>query len=196
VKKIRVKLVGRTPLLFNRMTKDQAEEIRTGVRKPLAPDRDPRKEAEKKLHLKDGKPGIPAEMLFACLVEAGRKVKYDTRRYITSATYGTELTSFLFLEGDFFPFEGNPEWELDQRMGKVIRRGEEVPMPINRPKFKEWSFEVKAQVDEKLVSLETVKQLFEKAGRVGLGSFRPSLKKPGPFGQFQVAEWEVEDVEE
>jgi hypothetical protein len=166
-----------------------------GPESPSPRDQDPREEAEKKLHLKDGEPGIPYEMLFACLVEAGRRVKYDTRSNVTTGR-GTMLTSFLSIEDDFFPFEGDPEWEVDIRMGKVTKRGEEVPMPVIRPKFKEWSFEVKALVDEKLVSLETVTQLFERAGRVGVGSFRPSLKKPGPFGQFQVAEWEIEDVGE
>lgn len=179
MKRIRVKLEGITPLVISKGPY------------LIAPDQDPREVAEVVFSLKEEKAGISFGRLFACLEEAGKKVKFDTRRNITT-TQGTRLTFFLFIEGDFFPFEGDPQWEVDIRKGEIK---EAYPTVFIGQKFKEWSFVVKAKVDERLVSLETVRQLFERAGRIGMASFRLFKKNPGPFGRFRVAEWEVEEIE-
>lgn len=194
MKEITAKLEGITPILFSRMTEEEAKAIQTGIRTPIVPDRDPREIAEKKLYTKDGKSGIPYHMFFACLVEAGRRIKLNPRSNITSSR-GTQLTSFLRLKGDFYPFEDDQGWEADVKMGSLMVRGQRVAAPVIRPRFDRWSFIVSFEMDEKRVSEETVKALFEEAGRVGLGSWRPSESKPGPYGQFRIAEWEVKDIE-
>jgi len=186
-----VKFEGITPILFSRMTEDDAAGIETGVKKPIVPGKDQRTEAEKRLWTKDGKPGIPFPMLFACLTEAGRKVKKG--RAAITGSRGTTLTSFLELHGDFYPFENDSAWEPDKRMVKQIVRGQSIARPVVRPRFDKWSFTVEGKFDEKQVAEETVKQLFEEAGRTGLGAWRPSSPKPGPFGQFRVTGWEVKD---
>lgn len=189
MKEFIVKFEGITPILFSRMTEDDMEGIETGVRKPVVPGKNPRAEAEKRLWTKDGKPGIPFHMFFACLVEAGRRVK-NGRAAITG-TRGTTLTAFLRLKGDFYPFEEGAIWEPDKRMVKQIVRGQSIARPVVRPRFDKWSFFVEGEFDESQVAEETVKQLFEEAGRTGLGAWRPSSPKPGPFGQFRVVEWRV-----
>lgn len=190
MKKLRVKFEGKTPILFSRMTKDEIEAITTGIRKPIAPDRDPREVAAERLYQKDGRPGIPYHMFYTCLVEAGRKVKFGPRTNITTSR-GTNLSSFLTLREDFYPFEDNSSWEVDIQMGVISNRGQRVAIPIIRPRFDKWSFTVTAEIDDKRVALETVRALFEEAGQIGLGAWRPSSPKPGPFGQFKIIEWEV-----
>jgi hypothetical protein len=191
MKKFKVRFEGVTSLLFSRMTEEDLGAIETGVKKPLVPGINPRTEAEKRLWTKDGKAGIPFHMFFACLVEAGRKVK-NGRAAITG-TRGTALTSFLKLNGDFYSFDNESKWEVDKRMAKQMVRGQSIARPVIRPRFDKWGFSVEGEFDEKRIAEETVKLLFEEAGRTGLGAWRPSSPKPGPFGQFKVVDWEVED---
>lgn len=192
MRKFTVRFEGITPILFSRITDEDAVGIETGIRKPIVPGGDLKKKAEERLWTKDGKPGIPFHMFFACLVEAGRKAK-NGRSNITT-TRGTALTSFLKLKEDFYPFEDGSDWELDKRMGKRMVRGQSIAVPVVRPRFDKWSFKVEIEMDEKRIAEETLKVLFEEAGRIGLGAWRPSSPKPGPFGQFQLVEWKPNRV--
>lgn len=54
-----------------------------------------------------------------------------------------------------------------------------------RPRFEEWSVEGEINVISEDISDEVLHQIFEFAGRGGLGDWRPACKTPGPFGMFQ-----------
>lgn len=54
-----------------------------------------------------------------------------------------------------------------------------------RPRFDAWQLKGTLGVDEPAITPEVLAQLFEIAGaRSGIGDWRPSAKKSGPFGRF------------
>jgi len=55
-----------------------------------------------------------------------------------------------------------------------------------RPRFEEWSVKGEADILDPSLTLEVLKEIFNLAGRVGLGDWRPGCKSPGPFGQFEA----------
>lgn len=54
-----------------------------------------------------------------------------------------------------------------------------------RPRFDQWALKGTLEVNEPAITPEVLSQLFEIAGqRSGIGDWRPSAKKSGPFGRF------------
>ncbi len=195
VQQVEVYVEGKMPFLMNPVTDELLEELRTKVSKPKARDRSREDEAKDKIYRQDGKIGVPAENLFACLVEAGRQVELKPRQKI-STKETTMLPSFLVIEDLFLPFEiqgdeeydPEEEWKADTRRGRNPKDG--VMVAIVRPRFNRWGFTAHITVDTSVINLDKVKTLFEIAGRsVGLGDFRPARR--GPFGTFLVKRWAV-----
>jgi hypothetical protein len=54
-----------------------------------------------------------------------------------------------------------------------------------RPRFDDWSCEGEILVSSPAITADIVANLFELAGNVGVGSWRPGGKTPGRFGMFQ-----------
>lgn len=54
-----------------------------------------------------------------------------------------------------------------------------------RPRFANWAVEGEINVISNDISDDVLTQIFEFAGRGGLGDWRPACKTPGPFGMFQ-----------
>jgi hypothetical protein len=135
----------------------------------------------------EGQVGIPAEYLLAALVTAGKFVKYDARKNM-STNDSSLVPAFLFLEGMFYPFKNQKEpWIVDKRRGVLNNAGKSVAVCIVRPKFNKWEFDVDATFKD--IDESKVLRLFEYAGKVaGLCDFRPSCR--GPFGRFEVTRWE------
>lgn len=193
-----ISCVGISPMLQNPMTDDTLDDLiygSAGKRKP--PERDVPLEhlAEKKLCLgPSGEFGIPANYLFASLVEAGRHVIYDKRTKLSTATSSlipallAIVPELLDEKGDgFIPFKDQDQkWIVDRRRG--VLAANKAAVAIVRPKFKEWAFDVTVEVDEDQVNIDKIKDLFNTAGRLtGLGDFRPS--KRGQFGRFRVLDF-------
>jgi hypothetical protein len=138
----------------------------------------------------DGKlvPGIPAEYLYACLIEAGRMVQYDGKAKVSTVDK-TLVFAFLSIEQSFFPFEGHDgTYAIDVRRG--VNKTTKGAQAIVRPRFDQWKFRVTLEVDESDSNLTAskAKELFNKAGKlIGLADFRPTCR--GPFGRFRIAEW-------
>lgn len=179
-------------MLMDPMTDEILESLRTGVRVDKPRDRPIEEVAREKLYRENGdgsRVGLPAEMLFASLVAAGRNVKNGKKQVSTATT--TTLPSFFMIEDIFIPFSNIPRgkedkyWKPDKRRGR-LKDGTAVC--IVRPRFDEWEFEVSVRYDEKKVHQSVLKALFENAGCAqGLAAFRPNCK--GPFGQFEMVEW-------
>lgn len=55
-----------------------------------------------------------------------------------------------------------------------------------RARFDEWEISGSIQVLAPELTQEVVRQLFDLAGRVGIGSWRPGCKTPGRFGMFKA----------
>jgi hypothetical protein len=192
-KKIVVTCTGVSPLLLNPMTPEilktlPGSGISAGARK-MREEISPDDLAESKVLRNDkGHMGFPVEYLFACLVNAGRKVSYSGKMNISTAE-STLLPSFLSLEEEFITFvDQTTKWETDIR--RVVNKTTKGAMAAVRPKFKKWSFRVLIEVDNGEIALDKIQQLFRIAGKTqGLGDFRPS--KRGPFGRFALTGWEV-----
>lgn len=60
-----------------------------------------------------------------------------------------------------------------------------------RPKFDNWSVTGTILVLKPEITPEILDQMFQLAGRAGIGDWRPSSKSPGPYGQFTATIKEV-----
>ena len=55
-----------------------------------------------------------------------------------------------------------------------------------RPRFDTWSVSGELNVVAAELTFEVLQKMFELAGRVGLGDWRPGCKTPGPYGMFEA----------
>lgn len=53
-----------------------------------------------------------------------------------------------------------------------------------RARFDNWKLRGTLLVTADLITIERLKQLFDLAGNVGIGDWRPGCKTPGPYGRF------------
>ena len=195
--------VGVSPMLQNPMTDAVLDELTfgsAGRRKPVQKDVTIEDLAKQKMCLGPNEEfGIPANYLFAALVDAGRHVIFDKKTKLSTRESSlvpsviSIVPDLIDAKGDgFIPFTNQSEikWIADRRRGVLTANGAAVA--IIRPKFPTWAFDVTVEVNHDLVAVEKVQELFNAAGRYsGLGDFRPS--KRGPFGRFSVKDFiEVE----
>jgi len=185
VRKIEVVLEGTWPLLMNPMSRETLLGIRDGIQPVKRRDVPLAKEAGSKIYRKGKRFGIPMGNLLSCLNEAGRNFKFQRNKTIGTAD-ASLIPAFTEFHDDFFPFLGKAKWDVDVRHG---RNKDGSANCIVRPKFSGWSIKVNFSFDDKQgVSVETMKKLFEWAGRaIGLGSFR----KKSFFGRFRVKSWKA-----
>ncbi|MBI4276728.1 hypothetical protein HY629_02720 [Candidatus Uhrbacteria bacterium] len=189
--KVRVKIVGITPLLMHAMPADDVVDILIRkIQKKINTDASLEEMAAERLYKDpEGRIGIPSENLFATLRAAGRDVKLSGRKTVSTATSST-LGSFLQILDTFFPITPNA-WKPDVRKGNMKNKGQSTAVGIVRPRFDKWGFDATLLVDFDKVNVDTLKDLFAKAGTLcGLCSFRPNHN--GVFGQFELASLEVE----
>lgn len=192
-KRISVLVQSISPMLMNPATEEVLAQLPgagTGY-KVGKPSKDRTRDeiaASRVIRNAEGKIGVPAEYLYACLIEAGRKVQYSGKSNVSTAET-TLVFSFLSIEEPFFPFADNDgTYAIDVRRG--VNKTTKGAQAIVRPRFDTWKFWVTIEVDESDSNLTASKarELFEKAGKlIGLADFRPTCR--GPFGRFRVAEW-------
>ena len=185
---------GVSGMLMNPMTDETLGELISGVRKPRLKDRLIEDAAAERMYRDEkGQMGFPAINLISALKYAGRSVK-NGKKAVSTAT-STTLFSFLEFPNEFIPFDGLDEkgeipWKTDKRRGVMKNGASSVAVGIVRPRFNNWGFTVKVNLNEKLIREETVKELFAEAGtNAGLCDFRPS--KGGPFGRFEVVDFKA-----
>jgi len=195
---VHVACKGIAPLLMNPMGEAKLEGLRTGIHPPREEGLSREDEASMKIYPDPegkGRFGIPSENLMSCLIRAGQFVpnKVAGQKGNISTADSTALFSFFDIyTGEFMPFhdqEAASQWTADMRRGQLKTTGRKVAVPIVRPKFEGWSFEVEFGLDLALCAEKTIRQLFLVAGRrIGLCDFRPDRK--GRFGRFIVDLWE------
>jgi hypothetical protein len=183
------------------------------TRRKFEAPKDIRETARSKVHMTEaGLPYVPAEMFMSCCIIAGRFIKLDGKRQMSTAN-STLLPGFLSVEETFFylvdPRQGGPaewatatqtapaqpkhpaEWESDIRRGVSNNAGGSA-VAIVRPRFDRWGFTVTCMLDTDQLSEATFRELFDIAGsRVGIGDFRPMRK--GIYGRFKVTGWQRMD---
>ena len=195
MKTLKIRCAGISPLLMDQMSEATLDSLITGVRLQVAKDRPMNDVAKEKIYRDpSGRIALPAEMLFASLVGAGRNVKLGKSNVSTAGT--TRLPDFLSIKESHLPLINIPAsvngaekdfWLVDKRKGMGYNGKTPTAVGIVRPKFPAWEFEVTVKYDESKAGEDTIKALFANAGSTqGLGSFRPNKK--GMFGRFEVAE--------
>lgn len=190
--RVNVQLRSSSPLLMNPLTDEQLDGLFRGAAGRRAARRDISYEevCEAKVYKdENGNPAIPVQNLFACLVEAGRLVKFDGKRGISNGD-STLLPLFLSIvnEGMYLPLVESSDWVVDKRRG--VNPATKAAACLIRPRFDRWGLDVTIEIDETELDESKVRDLFDRAGRaVGLGDFRPNKK--GPFGTFKIHSWIV-----
>lgn len=197
MKTIKVHCKGISPLLMDQMSEATLDGLANpGMRPQVDKNRTFDLVAGEKIYRDpNGRIALPAEMLFSCLVGAGRNVKLGKKSVSTLGS--TMLPDLLSIQDSHLPLTNIPEgingaekeyWSVDKRRGVGYNGKTPTAVAIIRPKFVNWEFSVTVVHDAK-VNAEFVKGLFENAGSTqGLGSFRPNKK--GMFGRFTVVEVE------
>ncbi len=186
--KVRVTCEGVTPLLMQKMEK------------PKCPYCSPcGHHSQKAVTLEDrvracvhrnarGRPAIPVEELFSCLVNAGRMVQLPSGRKLSTAT-STLVPMLLSLPGNFVPLTDAADPAPFVRHCHLVSQPN-VQRQLVRAKFSTWAFQVELQVDEERLPLDNLQQLLDCAGeKIGLGAFRPAHK--GTFGVFRVTDCKI-----
>lgn len=209
---VEVTLVGLEPgIIFNRMTEETLQALLESKSVPKVTDVSLLDRAGPQLYRDDnGKIGFPGENIFACLAEAGRHVKYDAKKKISTAG-ATLLPSFFTLDTAFMGMKittpkailtrikkkhpnrvSSENWVVDLRKGNLNNGGKKVAVCLCRPKIHSWEGKLRftLNLDGHPVKEATIKELFNVAGSmVGFASFRPSCK--GVFGRFRIKDWKV-----
>lgn len=192
MQRFNIRLEGSTPLLFNRMTEEELEKLRTKDKKKFVAVPEPREVAQKKLYLTNDTqlPYLPADMLMACLINAGMFVKLDGKRQM-STSKSTLLPGFVTLEDHYMLIQtrdGQARWEVDMRQGRNPNTGDAIC--IIRPRFDNWAINFSMLIDTEQMEDSKIRDLVDIAGRrIGVGDFRPQRK--GIYGQFRVGCWEA-----
>jgi hypothetical protein len=188
---VKVTLQGTSPLMFNRMSEETLDGLRTKVKKPKHAQTiiSEREEADQKLYkIGNNKYYMPRENVMACLVSAGTWVRLDGKRQLTSGKR-TLVPAFVKILDEILPLTAPEGWEIDKRMGVNENAGKSTAICVVRPKFNKWSLTFDILIDLRELAEATYRDLFDKAGqRHGLGAFR--LENRGVFGAFCVQCWE------
>lgn len=185
--KIHVQIAGVTPLLVNRFHEEAQMEASSGVhgrKEQMTPEED----AEGRLYRtfvidemgnKRSEPYFPSENIRQSIIAAASRTKIGRRNASTDTAAALFITPFaLNLYGS---------WVVDTRpvvipatRGRILR---------HRPRFDEWMIPFELQVEDQLLSVQTIRKIVDDAGNyVGIGDFRPARK--GPYGRFVVTQWE------
>ena len=179
MKKYKVEITGRTPILQNKPAEYGFDE--QWVEKQANSDWE--KEALQKLYINpDGIVYEPSIHIERTLIEAGKKVRIKGSG---KATYSKLFGSMINVE----PYEikhENQEYEIHKSLvvipstkGRVMRY---------RPMIKDWKLSFYVLAEEEL-DKAAIKECLEIAGKYsGLGDWRP--EKKGKFGKFQVTHFE------
>lgn len=147
---------------------------------------------------------MPAENLMACLRAAGAKITLKGNK-----TFKQLSQSGLFITEEHLAFEsaGNAidfqaiaqlkdkpfrdQAEAAKRLGfrlfvkrAAVNKTKHVRV---RPRFDSWKVQGEIQVLAAEITKDILEEMFEEAGKIGLGDWRPGCKTPGPFGMFDAA---------
>lgn len=145
---------------------------------------------------------IPQEVMMACLRGGGaRKILKGAKTYkeATQVAIFPSGEHFKFLcrgkqveSGESLralradPFHSQVEWARARGFDLFVKRAKIGPAKHVRvrPRFDDWSIVGTLDVDTEVIAPEKLREIFDEAGRCGIGDWRPACKSPGPFGTF------------
>jgi hypothetical protein len=174
---IKVKIVGITPLLMEKMDMDVVERYNLKKGKKLSIE-DSKLEEEKydaKKHITDdGKLGFPSTGFLKGMVEVAPYIDGIDKKRVRGS---------IRILGDLIPIKYKEEVK-DMKWGKTSGITK-APRKIIRPKFTDWSCELDIVYNSQNISAEQIVNLLNWAGfQMGVGGFRP--EHSGNFGQYVV----------
>lgn len=190
---IEVYLVGISPLLMNRMSQEALMTLVTGEKPSKnAPKLDPDQQCQEKIYRDaDGRISIPMRNLFSAFAEAGRSVRLDGKKQVSTAD-SSKLAAIMTLSGEYTrvidPADNTQEasWVMSLMKGTNPNGGQAVG--ICRPQFDRWALRFVIEANLREYQERTVREIVDRAGNeIGLGDFRP--QKKGPYGRFRVDNW-------
>lgn len=191
MKRIQIRIEGKTPLLCNRFTDEAAMAATSGTSASTkSGDKGtPKEQAEQALYMSEatGKPMIPQPNLFRCLIDAGTFFKSGKTKVTTQKS--SLIPACVMLLGVECEIEHKEPWTVDTRPVRIPATGGRILR--HRPCFHDWALRFEVELDESMIGLKMFRDIVDAAGsKIGLGDFRPNTK--GPFGRFVVTEWKVE----
>jgi hypothetical protein len=192
MKLVQVEIRGVTPLLQHRFSEDAEQGNPTrGIEVER---RDPREEATRHCYIaRDGSFYFSAFALTGAMGNAGSNHKMKgsrkTLRFVVPSAVRllSDVVTILNGAGPATSFEVDSRpVTIPATKGRIMR---------HRPRWDQWGARFELEIDETMLSLDTVHQLLNEAGAsFGIGDFRP--EKRGPFGRFRVTRFEPTDDED
>jgi hypothetical protein len=185
-RKVRVTLIGETPLLvhkFSEKSKREMDDKQQGAAKNKKAARDPHAEFQSSLYKmqpkgKKERYGMPASGLKLCAVSACR---YTDGLKMTSALGAFHVTGD---EGGLIEILGDKP-VMDDRIVRIGNFGSKVAQSRYRGRFDNWKVSFDVRYNARVISAEQLINLYENAGfSVGLCELRP--EKKGSLGMFRV----------
>jgi hypothetical protein len=187
MKRVEVKIKGRSPLLMHRFGEDERTRIQEGgqIAGPVTPET--KAEAAAYRLPSNGKPGnlyIPATNLWRALVSAASYEKGRGR-----ATLAKVAAAALSVTPEALDL-GTSQYVIDSR--PVVIPSTKGRVMGHRPRLDEWQVSLFCDYDETLISEQQLRNIFDHCGsKVGVLDFRP--EKKGPMGRFMVIAWKTVD---
>jgi len=182
----KVGLEGTTPMLHHKVAN-------IGVKDQTDSETDYSNEWRQTVH-SNGKVILPAYVIEATMIVASRNQKIGKHFMPKMVTSGTSIQEFevpILYEGKTFTVDdiAEREWLFScaAKIGKNTILRTRAAIPIG------WYVEFTLDVTRKLLTEKILRDLFDRAGyECGFLDQRPSApKKPGKFGQFNLAKFEV-----
>jgi hypothetical protein len=147
---------------------------------------------------------MPSCNLMSCLRTAGAKIILKKQKTFKELTQSGMFCQETFLD---FLYKGEKikvadiekllEKPFEEQCKGVNKLGFHLlikPVQVNRkrhvrvrPKFRqgEWVIKGTVQVIAPEITMEILERLFDEAGKIGLGDWRPGSPKPGCYGMFE-----------
>lgn len=180
IARMRVQIVGTTPLITHRFSEQAIEDIRKrqgDAAKLKKAARDPEAEFRAACYrTRDGHYGFPAVGVKRAMVAAGQRFADEK---------GTELNGAFSIPDEMLELAAD---EPRMRCDRVVLSGMSRTSSVAyRPEFYPWSIRVPIQWNEGFISADQLLNLLQLAGfSVGIGDWR--VEKKGSFGQFRLGE--------
>lgn len=190
MKTIKVRIEGRTPLLHHRMSEEDLFNLlgSKSSRKKDKEEKTPREIAEKYAYKNDdGTFYIPTEYVLGALshVAGDYKQAHSVRKSLKAIIKGVVRPTSDRATLKTRSGVDIKDFEVDVRKATNHQKG---AVAVCRPRFDDWSADLELEIDESMVSADTVLEILNDAGkRAGIGSFR--VQRGGYFGQFIVTEY-------
>jgi len=175
LRRINVTVKGISPLITNRFSEENQEQIENkqqGGASKGKPPRDPKAEfLGAQYRTESGAYGLPAASFKEAMVRAAKPTDMAM----------TDARAFFQVPGDLLPLRCS---EPIMRTDRVVLNGRTTSVAY-RPMFEEWEVDVPVVYNAMAISAEQIINLLELAGfGTGVGAWRPECK--GSFGMFEV----------